>query len=134
MNKKFIKLTESELKKVIKESAMRIIREGYGQETTPDEVVAQIDGYCRRGGVFAFEFTDIVDENGEPYGYIQLGYDPETNILYGGGTSNVGVKHDFEMEYDHSLSLDQNIQGFYEQIQEELINDGYFWVEQEDSF
>lgn len=129
MNRKLITLTESELKNVIKESVKKIIKENYGTETTPEEVMAQIDGYCSRGGMFGFEILDIVDENGEPYGYIQLGYDPETNILYGGSATNSFVTHDFETEYDLSLGLDQNLEGFYEQIQEDLINNGYTWAD-----
>lgn len=131
MNNKIIQLTESELKQVIKDSVKRIISEGYGQEDTPEDVMSQIDEYCSKGGMFGFEITDIVDESGEPYGYIQLGYDPETNILYGGSATNAFVTHDFEMEYDLELTLDQNLEGFYEQIQEELLNNGYFWAEQD---
>lgn len=130
MTQKIITLTESELKSVIKESVKKMIAESYGSET-PEEVMAQIEGFVRRGGMFGFEITDIVDENGDPYGYIQLGYDPETNILYGGSATNAFVKHDFEMEYDLSLSLDVNLQGFYEQIQEELLDNGYQWAEEE---
>ena len=131
MTKKIITLTESELKNVIKESVKKFIKENYNDAEEPEGVLAQIERFCRRGGVFGFEITDIVDESGEPYGYIQLGYDPETNILYGGSATNSFVTHDFEMEYDLSLSLDDNLQGFYEQIQEELINKGYQWAEEE---
>lgn len=128
---KIIRLTESELKNIITTSVKRLIKEGYGQEETPDEVMSQIDGYCRRGGMFGFEITDLIDESGEPYGYIQLGYDPEKNILYGGGATNSGVFHDFEMEYDLSQSLDINLQNFYEQITEQLLNQGYTWSDNE---
>lgn len=129
--KKIIRLTESELKKVIATSVKRLVKESYGQDSTPEQVMSQIEGYCQRGGMFGFEITDIVDESGEPYGYIQLGYDPQNNVLYGGGATNSGVVHDFEMEYDLSQSLDINLQNFYEIITEQLLNQGYTYSDNE---
>lgn len=127
MAQKIIKLTESEFKKLISESVRKIIKEGYMfEDDTPEKVVAQIDEFVSKGRDFAFDMSDYVDEQGDSYGYIQLGYDPEKNILYGGGVVNAGVIHDFEMPYDLSLSLNDNVQNFYEQITEQLMQQGYF--------
>lgn len=136
-NNKPTKITREQLKKLISESVKRklaekmqkpLIKENYGYDETPEEVMRQIDAIVSRGREFAFDIEDMVDENGDPYGWLQLGYDPKKNILYGGGATNAGVMHDFEMEYDLSTSLDRNLEAFYEMIQQELLNNGYNWA------
>ena len=126
------RLAESKLKNMIQEAVKSIINENYyGEDTTPQEVMRQIDSIVSRGREFAFDIEDLVDEDGDPYGWCQLGYDPKKNILYGGGVMNAGVIREFKMEYDHSTSLDDNLTSFYEQIQQELLNKGYHWSDDE---
>lgn len=85
------------------------VNEGYYDEPqTPEEVESKMQSL--RSNIFTFD-------NGE---YVYFEYQPDTNKLVAGGATNIGIVPDYEQEYDFDYSFDQNLQGFYETIQEQI--------------
>lgn len=48
--------------------------------------------------------------------YLHIGYD--NGIIYAGAMTNTGILRQYEFEYEHDLSVDENIQDIYEYILE----------------
>lgn len=55
-------------------------------------------------------------------------YDPSTNEMLAGGVTNAGLLPDHRSNYDHSITLDENIQNF----SEELMSMEEYQVQEED--
>ena len=55
-------------------------------------------------------------------------YDPSTNEMMAGGVTNAGLAPEHRSNYDHSITLDENIQNF----SEELISMEEYQVQEED--
>ena len=108
--KKVIRLTEGDLHKIIKESVKKIIREGF-----EDDFNAARDNHIGRGGMFGLEMKN--SEGDWQYGDVT--YDPNTNTM-----SCMGVS----IQVDPDMSIDQNLEGLYD----ELINNGYTDGDDED--
>ena len=99
--KRTIKLTESELRNMISESVKRVLKEDFEQ----DYNIAR-QNYQRP--LWGFEMKNSEGE----WQYGDITYDPNTNTM-----SCMGVT----IDVDPSLSVDQNLEGLYE----ELMNNGF---------
>lgn len=100
--------------------------ESYGQKSTPDEVVAEINNIRSRGKIFAFNMDDYVNEEGDNAGLRGIVYDPQSDVMYCGSITNSGVFREAEIQYDHSLSLDGNLEGLMEVLSQNLMDQGYY--------
>ena len=101
--KQIIRLTEGDIHKIVKESVNRILKEDFEQDFNSAR-----DKHIGRGGMFGLEMKN--SEGDWEYGDIT--YDPNTNTM-----SCMGVS----IQVDPELSIDQNLEGLYE----ELVNNGY---------
>lgn len=101
--KRTIRLRESELRNMISESVRRVLNEKF-----EDDFNAARDKHVGRGGMFGMELKNSEGE----WQYGDVTYDPNTNTM-----SCMGVT----IDVDPSLSVDQNLEGLYE----ELMNNGY---------
>lgn len=108
--KQIIRLTEGDLHKIIKESVNRILKEDFEQDFNSAR-----DKHIGRGGMFGLEMKN--SEGDWEYGDVT--YDPNTNTM-----SCMGVS----IQVDPELSIDQNLEGLYE----ELVNNGYTDGDDED--
>lgn len=99
--KRTIKLTESELRNMISESVKRVLKEDFEQDYNTAR-----QNYQRR--LWGFEMKNSEGE----WQYGDITYDPNTNTM-----SCMGVT----IDVDPSLSVDQNLEGLYE----ELMNNGF---------
>ena len=136
--KRTIRLTESELRNMISESVRRVLSESkitkvnYNQpsrkftqdeedklrsilkgnknidEAFEDDFNAARDKHVGRGGMFGMELKNSEGE----WQYGDVTYDPNTNTM-----SCMGVS----IEVDPDMSIDQNLEGLYE----ELMNNGF---------
>ena len=136
--KRTIRLRESELRHMISESVRRVLSESkitkvnYNQpsrkftqdeedklrsilkgnknidEAFEDDFNAARDKHIGRGGMFGMELKNSEGE----WQYGDVTYDPNTNTM-----SCMGVT----IDVDPSLSVDQNLEGLYE----ELMNNGF---------
>ena len=43
-------------------------------------------------------------------------YDPSTNEMLAGGITNAGLAPEHRSDYDHSITLDENLQNFSEEL------------------
>lgn len=84
------------------------IQEGYYDTATPEEVAQQFQNLRYHS------FT-------APDGSCELGfaYDPETNQLYAGYIFNAGINKEWVIDYDLDQSIDYNLQGLYDVIEQE---------------
>ena len=101
--KQVIRLTEADLHKIIKESVKKVLKEDFEKDFN-----AVRDKHIGRGGMFGMELKN--SEGDWEYGDVT--YDPNTNTM-----SCMGVS----IQVDPDLSIDQNLEGLYE----ELMNNGY---------
>lgn len=101
--KRTIRLRESELRHMISESVMRVLNEEF-----EDDFNAARDKHVGRGGMFGMELKNSEGE----WQYGDVTYDPNTNTM-----SCMGVS----IEVDPDMSIDQNLEGLYE----ELMNNGF---------
>jgi len=99
--KQTIKLKESELKQMISESIRRVLNESF-----EDDYNTARQNYNRP--LWGFEMKNPEGE----WEYGDIEYDPKAQTM-----SCMGVT----IEVDPSLSVDQNLEGLYE----ELMNQGY---------
>ena len=136
--KRTIRLRESELRHMISESVRRVLSESkitkvnYNQpsrkftqdeedklrsilkgnknidEAFEDDFNAARDKHIGRGGMFGMELKNSEGE----WQYGDVTYDPNTNTM-----SCMGVS----IEVDPDMSIDQNLEGLYE----ELMNNGF---------
>ena len=60
--------------------------------------------------------SNILDMTEEGYGVLYIDYDPQTNELYAGGATNIGIIKEYSVDYDDSRSLDDNIEWLYNEI------------------
>lgn len=60
--------------------------------------------------------SNIFDMTEEGYGVLYIDYDPQTNELYAGGATNIGIIKKYSVDYDDSQSLDYNLEGLYDEI------------------
>jgi hypothetical protein len=109
---KKIRLTESDLHNIIKQSVKRIIKESF-----EDDFNSARDKYFERkpSGLFGMEMKN--SEGDWQYGDVT--YDPNTNQM-----SCMGVS----IEVDPSFSVDQNLEALYD----ELVNSGFTDGDEED--
>jgi hypothetical protein len=110
MNKKLIRLTESDLHRIIKRSVNKILKESF-----EDDFNTARDKHVGKGGLFGMELKN--SEGDWQYGDVT--YDPNTNTM-----SCMGVS----IQVDPDMSIDQNLEGLYD----ELINNGYTDGDDED--
>lgn len=101
MNKKVVRLTESDLTRIIRKSVNKILKEDFN-----DEFNKARDNYKRP--LFGFEMKN---QEGE-WEYGDVTYDPQTQTM-----SCMGIS----IAVDPSMSVDANLEGLYE----ELLNQGY---------
>lgn len=101
--KRTIRLRESELRQMISESVRRVLNENF-----EDDFNAARDKHLGRGGMFGMELKNSEGE----WQYGDVTYDPNTNTM-----SCMGVS----IEVDPDMSIDQNLEGLYE----ELMNNGF---------
>ena len=101
--KRTIRLRESELRHMISESVRRVLNEEF-----EDDFNAARDKHVGRGGMFGMELKNSEGE----WQYGDVTYDPNTNTM-----SCMGVS----IEVDPDMSIDQNLEGLYE----ELMNNGF---------
>ena len=104
--KKVIRLTESDIHKIVKNSVKRILKESF-----EDDFNTTRDNYLNRkspNGMFGFEMKN--SEGDWEFGNVT--YDPKTNTM-----SCMGVS----IEVDPEMSVDANLEALYD----ELINNGY---------
>lgn len=104
--KKVIRLTESDIHRIVRNSVKRIIKESF-----EDDFKSTRDSFMSRkspNGMFGFEMKN--QEGDWQYGDIT--YDPNTNTM-----SCMGVS----IEVDPEMSVDANLEALYE----ELMNNGY---------
>ena len=101
--KKIVRLTESDLRNIVKKSVNKILRESF-----EDDFNYARDKHIGRGGMFGMEMKN--SEGDWQYGDVT--YDPNTNTM-----SCMGVS----IEVDPDFSIDENLQSLYE----ELVNQGY---------
>lgn len=103
--RKKIRLTESDLHRIVKESVKRVLREDFETDFN-----AARDNFMnkRPNGMFGFEMKN--SEGDWEYGDITL--DPNSNTM-----SCMGVS----IEVDPDMTVDQNLEALYD----ELINNGY---------
>ena len=101
MTKKVVRLTESDLNKIIRKSVNKILKEDFN-----DDFNKARDNYKRP--LFGFEMKNKEDE----WEYGEVTYDPQTQTM-----SCMGVS----IQVDPSMSVDANLEGLYE----ELLNQGY---------
>lgn len=103
--KKTIRLTESDLHRVIAESVRRIMNEGF-----EDDFNTTRDNYLKRSpnAMFGFEMKNA--EGDWEYGNVD--YDPNTQTM-----SCMGVS----INVDPDMTVDQNLEALYD----ELMNNGY---------
>ncbi|CCZ13290.1 unknown [Prevotella sp. CAG:1092] len=99
--KRTIKLTESELRNMISESVKRVLKEDFEQDynTARQNYQRPLWGFEMKNSEGEWQYGDIT-------------YDPNTNTM-----SCMGVT----IDVDPSLSVDQNLEGLYE----ELMNNGF---------
>ena len=103
--RKKIRLTESDLHRIVKESVKRVLREDFETDfnTARDNFIDK-----RPNGMFGFEM-----KNGEgDWEYGDITFDPNSNTM-----SCMGVS----IEVDPDMTVDQNLEALYD----ELINSGY---------
>lgn len=103
----------------------------YGQESTPDEVEAEISKVRQSGRWFAFNMDDYVKDDGITAGVMPIVYDKESDTLYCGGATNAGVFREAEIQYDHTMSLDSNLEALMEVLQQTLMDQGYYPQQQD---
>lgn len=48
--------------------------------------------------------------------YLGVDFDQETNTMFAGYVSDVGVCRNVELPYDDDLSIDENLQNLYDEI------------------
>ena len=108
--KTILKLTEKDLHNIVKESVNRILKEDFEQDFNSAR-----DKHIGSGGMFGLEMKN--SEGDWEYGDVT--YDPNTNTM-----SCMGVS----IQVDPELSIDQNLEGLYE----ELVNNGYTDGDDED--
>lgn len=101
--KRTIRLRESELRQMISESVRRVLNEEF-----EDDFNTARDKHVGRGGMFGMELKNSEGE----WQYGDVTYDPNTNTM-----SCMGVS----IEVDPDMSIDQNLEGLYE----ELMNNGF---------
>lgn len=101
--KRTIRLRESELRQMISESVRRVLNEEF-----EDDFNAARDKHVGKGGMFGMELKNSEGE----WQYGDVTYDPNTNTM-----SCMGVS----IEVDPDMSIDQNLEGLYE----ELMNNGF---------
>ena len=101
MTKKVVRLTESDLNRIIRKSVNKILKEDFN-----DEFNKAREQYKRP--MFGFE---LKNQEGE-WEYGDVTYDPQTQTM-----SCMGVS----IKVDPSMSVDANLEGLYE----ELLNQGY---------
>ena len=99
--KRTIKLTESELRNMISKSVKRVLKEDFEQDynTARQNYKRPLWGFEMKNSEGEWQYGDIT-------------YDPNTNTM-----SCMGVT----IDVDPSLSVDQNLEGLYE----ELMNNGF---------
>lgn len=102
MNKKqVIRLTESDIHRIVKEAVNKVMNEG-----NENEILRQVHSLR----------SNILDFTEDGYGVLYIDYDPQTNELYAGGATNSGIIRDYSIQYDPDFSIDQNIEALVEEI------------------
>ena len=102
--KRTIRLTESELRNMISESVKRVLKEDFEKDYNTAR-----QNYNRP--LWGFEMKNSEGE----WQYDDVTYDPNTNTM-----SCMGVS----IEVDPSLSVDQNLEGLYEELMNKGFSDG----------
>jgi hypothetical protein len=59
---------------------------------------------------------NIIDLSEDGHGILYFDYDSETNELYAGYATNVGIPKNFVIQYDKDFSFDENLQALVETI------------------
>ena len=102
--KRTIKLTESEFRNMISESVKRVLKEDFEQDynTARQNYQRPLWGFEMKNSEGEWQYGDIT-------------YDPNTNTM-----SCMGVT----IDVDPSLSVDQNLEGLYEELMNKGFSDG----------
>lgn len=108
MNKNKIRLTESQLHGIIKESVKRVLREMNGENAPYSAWEAFL-----RGKTPAFEFAD---------GITYVDYDEANGTLCSGGVTNIGFHKDGEVEVP---VIDGDFQSAIEEMYDRLASRRY---------
>lgn len=102
--KRTIRLTESELRNMISESVKRVLKEDFEKDynTARQNYNRPLQGFEMKNSEGEWQYGDVT-------------YDPNTNTM-----SCMGVS----IEVDPSLSVDQNLEGLYEELMNKGFSDG----------
>ena len=60
--------------------------------------------------------SNILDLTEDGYGILYVDYDPQTNELFAGYATNIGIPKNYSIQYDEDFSLDQNLEALVEEI------------------
>ena len=97
------RLTEKNIRDIVSKTVRRVLNESF-----EDDYNKARDKHIGRGGMFGMELKNSEGE----WQYGEIEYDPNKQTM-----SCMGVT----IDVDPSLSVDQNLEGLYE----ELMNNGY---------
>ena len=103
MKKQIIRLTESDLHKIIENTVKRVIKEDFN-----DDYNTAMDKHLSKGGMWGMEAKN----NEGDWEYGEVTFDPNSNTMSCMGAS---------IEVDTDLSVDENLQA----LADELQNNGY---------
>lgn len=103
MKKQIIRLTESDLHKIIENTVKRIVKEDFN-----DEYNTARDRHLSRGGLWGIEARNTEGD----WEYGEVTFDPNSNTM---SCMNASI------EVDPDLSVDENLQA----LADELQNNGY---------
>ena len=73
--------------------------------------------------MFEIDLSEYINNIDSEHTYCYINYNEETNMLQYGGCCNAGFLCRFEIEYDKSFSIDENLQGLLELFIENSINE-----------
>lgn len=99
-----IRLTENDLRNMIHQVVKQYINEEIGQNNLK---IKKLVNSMR---------SHTLDLSEDGYGVLDVDYDPQTNELYAGYSTNAGTPKNFTIQYDDDFSLDENLQALVEEI------------------
>lgn len=120
---KTIKLTETKLRNMVRESIMNLMEYTYGRKedypSTPEEIEEKMHS-------INYPYFEIEDE------VLGVDYDPNTNTLYAGGISNWGTFKDYTIDYDIDKSFDANIEDLYYKVENDIMSNKDYDSQEDD--